>query len=422
MLFLVIVLACTQTVQMILNVPVGEMDWIAGERSGECSDLGLMFSGLHRELYARINPIAREYVFNKLERRFQYNITVLLDTFDVNQSDIDTWSRLCAQLSNGIMSIIGHINYENYDWVAGFCTTYQVPFLGLDNHEYIPKNYYISIMPDILPALVAFIRRYQITQLVYLYDDTTGAHRLKQLMKMQTTNKLKNLNIVTRYLGQPDDPYDLLQNIEILKSSAARYIVLDFHSFETYRIVMDKIKHRGMTTADYHYILLTLNAKQLDMNYFRYGGVNVTFFALPSYHDITSKENYINSLGDNPPFESLLIADAWETLLRTINHMLSSANETRDKLKVFRQGRFYNGLTPGIDCRNSQIQAWSAGKIYLDHLLNTTFHGLTGRVQFSPNTGQRTNYTFEVYRVARNDLPKHIGYFRDPTTFEVGLI
>jgi hypothetical protein len=185
---------------------------------------------------------------------------------------------------------------------------------------------------------------------------------------------------------------------------------------------MDKIKHRGMTTSDYHYILLTLNAKQLDMNYFRYGGVNVTFFAIPSYHDNETNENYINSLGTIPSIESLLIADAWETLLRTINRMLSSANETRDKLKVFRQGRFYNGLTPGIDCRNRHIQAWSAGKIYLENLLNTTFQGLTGNVQFSNKTGQRKNYTFDVYRVTRNDMPKNIGFFREPTTLEVLFI
>jgi hypothetical protein len=334
------------------------------------------------------------------------------------------------------MSIIGHINHDDFDWLSGFCSTYQVPFLGLDNHDYVEKNYYLSLMPDILPVLIAFIRRYQVNQLVYLYDDINGAHRLKQLMQMQTTSKIQNLNIISRYLENPDDSYDLLQNIEIMTSSPARtvastsanqkvqgrYIVLDFHSFDTYRIIMDKIKHRGMTTADYHYILLTLNAKQLDMTYFRYGGVNVTFFALPTYPDNQTDEIYLNSSGAIPPVEALLIADAWETLLRTINRMLSSANETRDKLKVFRQGRFYNGLTPGIDCRNSHIQAWAAGKIYLENLLNTTFQGLTGNVQFSNKTGQRKNYTFDVYRVTTNDMPKHIGFFRAPTTLEVLFI
>ncbi|CAF0932273.1 unnamed protein product [Adineta steineri] len=260
---------------------------------------------------------------------------------------------------------------------------------------------------------------------------------------MQTTNTLQNLNIISRYLGNPEDSYDLLQNVEIatqtvLRTSSftstssilpGRYIVLDFHSFETYRIVMDKIKHRGMTTADYHYIILSLNAKQLDMTYFRYGGVNVTFFSLPSdsinndSQTLSFYENYINSVENLnpkifPTVESLLIVDAWETLLRTINRMLSSANETRDKLKVFRQGKFYNGLTPGIDCRNNHIQAWSAGKIYLDNLLNTNFDGLTGNVQFS-NSGQRINYTFDVHRVTRNDMPKHIGFFRAPSTLEI---
>ena len=342
------------------------------------------------------------------------------------------------------MSIIGHIHYDDFDWLSGFCSTYQVPFLGLDNHDYQKNQFYLSLMPDVLPALIAFVRRYQIDQLVYVYDDTNAAHRLNQLMQMQTRNIIPNLNIISRYLGNPDDCYDLLQNIDIVTNRplknlnstnshqrlTGRYIVLDFHSFETYRIVMDRIKHRGMTTADYHYILLTLNAKQLDMTYFRYGGVNVTFFALPSTASPADNQtwlpyqNYLQAmkkihLQHVPSVESLLIADAWETLLRTINRMLSSANETREKLKVFRQGRFYNGLTPGIDCRSSQVQPWSAGKIYLENLFNTTFEGLTGHVQFSNRTGQRKNYTLDVYRVTRNSMPKQIGFFREPTTLEV---
>lgn len=388
--------------------------------------------------------MARQYVLEKVERRFQYNVTELLQSLDSDDSDIDTWSTLCSQLSKGIMSIIGHIRYDDFDWLSGFCSTYQVPFLSLDNHDYHKNQFHLSLKPDVLPALIAFIRRYRIDQLVYVYDDARGAHRLNQLMQMQTKNILPNLNIISRYLGNPEDCYELLQNIEMVTSTPSRYyqpsnsylkvlgryIVLDFHSFETYRIVMDKIKHRGMTTADYHYVLLTLNALQLDMNYFRYGGVNVTFFALPSTTSPADNQtwlpyqNYLKAMKNAnvqlvPLVESLLIADAWETLLRTINRMLSSANETREKLKVFRQGRFYNGLTPGIDCRSSHVQPWSAGKIYLENLFNTTFEGLTGHVQFSNRTGQRKNYTLDVYRVTRNTLPKHIGFFREPTTFEV---
>ena len=103
----------------------------------------------------------------------------------------------------------------------------------------------------------------------------------------------------------------LLENIEIMINSSSstgqqvhrRYIVLDFDRFGIYRIVMDKIKHRGMTTADYHYILLTLNAKQFDVTFFPYGGAIVTFFALPSYESLNDNQtllliyqNYMNSI------------------------------------------------------------------------------------------------------------------------------
>ena len=74
-------------------------------------------------------------------------------------------------------------------------------------------------MPDILPALIAFIRRYQLNHLVYLYDDLHGAQRLKQLMHMQTTNQIENLNLISRYLGNPEEAYELLQNIDSITSS-----------------------------------------------------------------------------------------------------------------------------------------------------------------------------------------------------------
>ena len=374
-----------------------------------------MFYGYDRDIYTRINPLAREYILNKFQRNFQFNITEYIDMLDIDTTNTDTWLKVCNQLSNGIISIIGYINSDDLDWLSSFSSTYKIPFLNLNNNNnYLKTNYSLSLMPDILPALIKIIYRYQIKQLVYIYDDINGALRLKQLIHIQTSN----LNIISRYLDNPDDSYELLQNIELItntptRSSSSstnpnskphgRYIILDFYSFDTYRIIMDKIKHRGMTTSDYHYILLTLNAKQLDMNYFRYGGVNVTFFALP----INNETYYINSLKSENGFsmESLLLADAWEILLRTINHMLNSTKK----------------FSHSIDCRNNYIQPWLAEKMYLKSLINTNFQGLTGNIQFSNITGERINYTLDVYRVTRNNMPKNIGFFQAPNTLEVEL-
>jgi hypothetical protein len=393
-----------------------------------------MFYGHDQQLYNRINPLAREYILNKLEGNSSYKITEFLDAFDFDNSDIKTWTTLCNQLSNGILSIIGHINSDDLDWLPDFCSSYQIPFIRLNNN-YKTTNFSVSLMPDILPALITIIRHYQITKLVYIYDDVNGANRLKQLLKIQTSNTIQNLNIISRYLDYPEDSYDLLHNIEMItntptrtltptnvnQKAPGRYIILDFRSFDSYRIIMDKIKHRGMTTSDYHYILLTLNAKQLDMTYFRYGGVNVTFFDLPTKYDNRTKENYFDLLQREKLYsvESLLIADAWETLIRTINRMFNSTNDFDKKLKFFHRERSNDDFVSNSDCRNQYIQSWSLGNIYFDYLLNTTFQGLTGHVQFSNNTGQRINYTFDIYRVTRNSMPKQIGTFRAPNTLEV---
>ncbi|CAF1218392.1 unnamed protein product [Adineta ricciae] len=390
-----------------------------------------MFYGSDREVYMRMNSLARQYAFNKLERRFQYNITEIFHMLDFNDSNIDTWTTLCDQLSNGIMSLIGYINIDDFGWISDFCSTYQVPLLSLTNNYNFPKdNFSISLMPDLVPALIALIRRYQILKLVYIYDGSHGAHRLKQLMHVQTLTSTQNLKIFSRFLDDPDDSCDLLQNIEMItnqpsmnsnRKSIGRYIVLDFQTFSTYRLVMDKIKHRGMTTSDYHYILFSLNAEYLDMTYFRYGGVNVTYFTLPSYFDNPTSGAYIQKLKQENllSIDSLLLADAWEMLLRTVNQMLVASDKIREKLKVYRQGKFYNDLTPGIDCRNPQIQPWSSGNIYLNYLLQTRFQGLTGHIQLSNITGQRVNYTFDVYRVTANDLPSRIGVFQSPNTLQI---
>ncbi|CAF2599544.1 unnamed protein product [Rotaria sp. Silwood2] len=405
-------------IQCTLNVPVG-----------------FIFHGYDEQLYTRMNSLAREFVFNKIERDFQYNIIEIVDTPNSDNCENNPWSTLCNQLSNGVMSIIGHINSNDLDWLSAFCSPYQIPFLNLDNNNHLRNNFSISLMPDILSALITIIRHYQITQLVYIFDGIDGAHRLKQLIQIQTSNVIPNLNIISRYLDNPDDSYDLLQSVEIVSHTEMhtlssihsnpktqyRYIVLDFHTFDTYRIMLDKIKHRSMTTSYYHYILLTLNAKQLDMTYFHYGGVNVTFFTLPSYYDQQTNQNYIDLLKKDKLFsvESLLLADAWETLLRTINHMLNSTDDAYEQLKVFQQEKISNELTQRIDCQHNYDPPWLPGNTYLEHILNTKFQGLTGNVQFSHVTGQRINYTFDVYRLAGSDMPKRIGFFRAPDTLEV---
>lgn len=355
-----------------------------------------------------LNTLARNYIEEKFHETTDYNLTEYYQIIDFNSKNIQTWPNLCTYLSKRVFSLVTHLNFDDFNWLPTFSATYHIPLINLNNN-YLETPYTLSLKPDILPALITILQYYQIKQFVYVYNDINGAYRLKQLMNLQTTEKLFEFNIINRYLDSIDDAYDLLYNIEFITNPSfrsyskypfGRYIILDFSSIEIYQIIMDKIKHRGMTTSDYQYILLTLNAHQLDMTYFRYGGVNVTFFVLPK----TSNE-YTDQLETKKFYsiESLLLTDAWELVSRTLKHLTNSSGN----------------LQSNVNCYKSEILSWKYGKFVYDQFLQTNFRGLTGIIQFDRRTGQRTNYTFEIHRVTRNNLPKHIGYFHAPDRLEV---
>jgi len=355
-----------------------------------------------------LNHLARNYVFEKFHDNIRYNLIEYYQIIDFNSKTHQTWSSLCAYLSKRVFSLITHLNFDDFNWIPTFSSTYHIPLINLNNN-YLQTPYALSLKPDVLPALITVLHYYQIKQFVYVYNDINGAHRLKQLMNRQTTEKLFEFNILNRYLDNIDDAYDLLYNIELITGSSfrsygrhsfGRYIILDFSSIEIYQIFMDKIKHRGMTTSDYHYILLSLNAHQLDMTYFRYGGVNVTYFVLPTI----SNEYTVRLQTQNIySIESLLLTDAWELMSRTIDRLM---NSTRN-------------LQSNVNCEKAEILSWKYGKFVWEQILQSHFHGLTGSIEFDHRTGQRTNYTFEIHRVTRNNLPKRIGYFRAPDRLEV---
>lgn len=358
---------------------------------------------------------------------FTLNFVESIEKFTGNEMDVQSWSNLCDQISMGLVSIIGDATSEESNWFVDFGSFHQIPWINLSPSDNLIDRYSISMMPDLLPALISFIRHYDISQLVYIYDDELGAQRLKELIRLQTSIGGLNLNLISRFLSNAEDSHDLLENIELTTNSFQRhyisnlsirherYIVLDFHSIETYQILMNSIKQRGMTTTEFHYVLLTLDAKHLDMTYFRYGGVNVTFFSLPNVHPGHFRQ--VDFDLNSAQIEFLLLTDAWQTLIRSLMQVIdrSKINNTRSLFQFDHP----SPMTNYSICRKSLARSTLDGHKLFQTLLKTNFRGSTGQIQFSNITGRRINYTFDIFRVTRNEIPKKLGYFREPNIFQV---
>ena len=195
-MYLKILFVCLVSIQANLNIPIGKNNSRRKKIMTKFFLLGLMFYEHDQQMFTRVNSLARKYILNKFEENIQFNFTEYFQSFDVDQANLDTWPKLCSQLSHGIISLITHLNANDLNWLPTFCSLYQIPYLNL-NIDYIKNPFSLSLMPDILPALITLIRHYQISQLVYIYDDINSAYRLKQLMNIQAFHTIQNLNIIS---------------------------------------------------------------------------------------------------------------------------------------------------------------------------------------------------------------------------------
>ena len=126
------------------------------------------------------------------------------------------------------------------------------------------NSFHLSMKIDLLPPLAALIRRYKVMKLFYIMEGDEAFERFQALMVAQAQEKSYDvLDIQGRQLVDIHDGIhtkSLLQSVEIHDrgSKEERYIVLDLSNIQSYVKLLMQIRHHGMTTPHYHYILMSL--------------------------------------------------------------------------------------------------------------------------------------------------------------------
>ncbi|CAF1098489.1 unnamed protein product [Rotaria sordida] len=318
-----------------------------------------------------------------------------------NVSDSNIYSsvhQICNRLEFGAVGSISSIDNPKTHLFELFMTRLHISMISLNYLNYnkqdltlLNKPYHLTMKIDLLPALVAFIKRYKITKLFYIMEDIQG----RQLNDITNSNNTKNL----------------LQSIEIKDrgSKEELYIVLDLNNINSYIKLLMQIRHHAMTTPHYHYILMSLEADRIDMRTFRYGGVNVTYFVPRSPYTMNpSLDGSIIDRLSLPSFEKKALADALSIYMRAI--MLLD-DRIRSKI-VYSDSNDNNFDHLKIQCRTKTNQ--QQHELFSEELFNImkslSFDGYSGHIAFN-EYGERINYTLNMYQVTMNRLPKNIGNF-----------
>ncbi|XP_076189420.1 glutamate receptor ionotropic, kainate 2 isoform X2 [Aptenodytes patagonicus] len=209
------------------------------------------------------------------------NTTLTYDTQKINLYDsFEASKKACDQLSLGVAAIFGPSHSSSANAVQSICNALGVPHIQTRWKHQVSDNkdsFYVSLYPDfssLSRAILDLVQFFKWKTVTVVYDDSTGLIRLQELIKAPSRY---NLRLKIRQL--PADTKDAKPLLKEMKRGKEFHVIFDC-SHEMAAGILKQALAMGMMTEYYHYIFTTLDLFALDVEPYRYSGVNMTGFRI----------------------------------------------------------------------------------------------------------------------------------------------
>ncbi|XP_051546510.1 glutamate receptor ionotropic, kainate 2-like isoform X2 [Myxocyprinus asiaticus] len=306
--------------------------------------------------------LAFKFALNTINRNRTLlpNTTLTYDIQRINVFDSFEASRkACEQLSLGVAAIFGPSHSSSANAVQSISNALGVPHIQTRWKHQVSDNrdaYYVSLYPDfssLSRAILDLVHFFRWKMVTVVYDDSTGLIRLQELIKAPSRY---NIRLKIRQLAV--DTKDAKPLLKEMKKSKEFHVIFDC-SHEMAAWILKQALSMGMVTEYYHYIFTTLDLFALDMEPYRFSGVNMTGFRI----------------------------------LNTESAQVSSIIEKWSMERLQAPPKPDSGL--------------------LDGFMTASWDGLTGRILFNKTNGLRTDFDLDVISLKENGLEK-IGTWDPP--------
>ncbi|KAL8603429.1 hypothetical protein ACOMHN_053096 [Nucella lapillus] len=325
---------------------------------------------------------------------------------------------MCKQLSKGVFLMLGASSAQSFNVIQSYSQALHVPYVTYSanrNRRADGYDFDFSVSPNYIDAVIDVIKFFDWKKMYYLFDSDDGLWQLQQLYE-SFQNPEATFLVDARRVRDSTRAHDLLRHLDRISRSERKRIILNFSSAEVYQSVLNQIVDVGMNRENYHYLLAGPDIDKLNLNSFKYGGVNVTGFRLPIWRGSTGA-----IAGNNPTrngmaplsTEAALALDGLQTVLSALNGLLNDLH-TRHIFKTFRHGQLYNNNTRGIQCWTHPAKPWVHGSAIKDALAKVRFHGVTGPVEYNKH-GQRRKYSLEIMHLSYKTPLRKVGMWSAET-------
>uniref|UniRef100_A0A3Q2PTW1 Glutamate ionotropic receptor kainate type subunit 2 n=1 Tax=Fundulus heteroclitus TaxID=8078 RepID=A0A3Q2PTW1_FUNHE len=186
----------------------------------------------------------------------------------------------CDQLSLGVAAIFGPSHSSSANAVQSICNALGVPHIQTKWKHQVSDNrdvFYVSLYPDfssLSRAILDLVHFFKWKTVTVVYDDSTGLIRLQELIKAPSRY---NIRLKIRQL--PAETKDSKPLLKEMKRGKEFHIIFDC-GHEMAAGILKQALAMGMMTEYYHYIFTTLDLFALDVEPYRYSGVNMTGFRI----------------------------------------------------------------------------------------------------------------------------------------------
>ncbi|NWV01242.1 GRIK1 protein, partial [Upupa epops] len=363
-----------------------------------------------------IEELAFKFAVTNINRNrtLMPNTTLTYDIQRINLFDsFEASRRACDQLALGVAALFGPSHSSSVSAVQSICNALEVPHIQTRwKHPTVDNKdaFYINLYPDyaaISRAVLDLVLYYNWKIVTVVYEDSTGLIRLQELIKAPSRY---NIKIKIRQL--PSGNKDARPLLKEMKKGKEFYVIFDC-SHETAAEILKQILSMGMMTEYYHYFFTTLDLFALDLEPYRYSGVNMTGFRLLNIenpHVSSVIEKWSMERLQAPPKPETGLLDGMMTteaaLMYDAVYMVAVASQRASQMTV-----------SSLQCHRHK--PWRFGPRFMNLIkearkgafvfTQARWDGLTGRITFNKTDGLRKDFDLDIISLKEEGTEKAAG-------------
>ncbi|XP_064922194.1 glutamate receptor ionotropic, kainate 1 isoform X2 [Columba livia] len=399
---------------LFLQSPLGYLQMTSSKRqqcsfqethSQQTKPAGGIFETVENEP-VNIEELAFKFAVTNINRNrtLMPNTTLTYDIQRINLFDsFEASRRACDQLALGVAALFGPSHSSSVSAVQSICNALEVPHIQTRWKHPTADNkdaFYINLYPDyaaISRAVLDLVLYYNWKIVTVVYEDSTGLIRLQELIKAPSRY---NIKIKIRQL--PSGNKDARPLLKEMKKGKEFYVIFDC-SHETAAEILKQILSMGMMTEYYHYFFTTLDLFALDLEPYRYSGVNMTGFRLlnidnPQVSSVIEKWS-MERLQAPPKPETGLLDGMMTTeaaLMYDAVYMVAVASQRASQMTV-----------SSLQCHRHK--PWRFGPRFMNLIKEARWDGLTGRITFNKTDGLRKDFDLDIISLKEEGTEKAAG-------------